>query len=109
MNELLNQINDKFNRNFNSILINKYNNGLENVNSHSDKCNGDIISLSYGTTRKYRIRDLNKKIVKDIDLKHMEILMINENLNKNFKHEIVKSIPIKNCRYSLTFREIEVK
>jgi len=106
MNELLNQINDKFNRNFNSILINKYNSGLETVNSHSDNCNGDIISLSYGVTRKYRIRDLKKKIVKDIELKHMEILMINENLNKNFKHEIVKSIPIKESRYSLTFRQI---
>ena len=95
MNELLNQINDKYNRKFNSILINKYNNGMENVNSHQDKCDGDIISLSYGVTRKYRIRDVKKKIIKDIDLKHMEILMINENLNKNFKHEIVKSTPIK--------------
>ena len=71
---------------------------MENVNSHQDKCNGDIISLSYGVTRKYRIRDLKKKTVKDIDLKHMEILMINENLNKNFKHEIVKSTKIKECQ-----------
>ena len=82
---------------------------MESVNSHQDKCNSDIISLSYGVTRKYRIRDLKKKIFKDIDLKHMEILMINENLNKNFKHEIVKSTKIKESRYSLTFREIEVK
>ena len=60
LNELLNSINIIFNSDFNSILINYYKDGNDYIGNHSDdeKCLDKIgVSLSYGSIRKFRIKD----------------------------------------------------
>ena len=62
LRELLIYINDKFDYNYNGILINKYSGGEDYIGKHSDDENGldsrvGVIALSYGEIRKFRIRN----------------------------------------------------
>lgn len=65
--DLLNYINNKFEADFNGILINKYENGEDYIGKHSDDEKGlhpncGVIAMSFGAARKFRIRD--KKRIK---------------------------------------------
>lgn len=68
-----------------------------------------ILSLSFGATRKFRIRDKNDKIIKDIDLHDSDIIVMCGNMQKEFKHEIVKVSGEKGAkvgkRINITFRQ----
>jgi alkylated DNA repair dioxygenase AlkB len=61
-----------FNTNYNGILVNKYKSGEDYISKHSDDeknlDDSGVISISYGATRKFRIRDKKTNvIVKDTD------------------------------------------
>lgn len=69
---LLSDINHLFNTNYNGILVNKYKSGEDYISKHSDDeknlDDSGVISISYGATRKFRIRDKKTNvIVKDKD------------------------------------------
>jgi len=108
--ELLNYINEKFNAEFNGILINKYENGEDYIGKHSDdersldKTAG-VIALSYGAIRKFRIRNkTDGKMIKDILTEQNKIMQMKGDFQKEFTHEIPVEKKIKTARYSLTFR-----
>ena len=54
-------INTQFGTNYNGILINKYIDGNDYIGAHGDDEKnldaGDVIAISYGAVRKFRIRD----------------------------------------------------
>ena len=107
---LLDHINIKFNSDFNGILVNKYKDGLEYISDHSDNeqeiSDKGVISVSYGATRKFRIRNkLTKKIVKDILTENYQIIQMNGNFQKEFLHGIPIEKKIKEERISFTFRK----
>ena len=107
---LLDHINIKFNSDFNGILINKYKDGLEYISDHSDNeqeiSDKGVISVSYGATRKFRIRNkLTKKIVKDILTENYQIIQMSGNFQKEFLHGIPIEKKIKEERISFTFRK----
>lgn len=110
LRELLESINLKFKSDFNGILVNKYKNGNDYISAHSDneECITDIgvVSLSYGASRKFRIRNkINKKIVTDIITKHCELIHMHGDFQKEFLHEIPIEKKIQDERYSFTFRK----
>lgn len=110
LQELLDQVNELYQADFNGILINKYENGCDYISAHSDDekdlSNIGVISLSYGATRKFRIRDkITKKIVKDIPLIEYEIVQMGGDFQKEFTHEIPMEKKITAPRYSFTFRK----
>ena len=107
---LLDHINIKFNSDFNGILVNKYKDGLEYISDHSDNeqeiSDKGVISISYGATRKFRIRNkLTKKIVKDILTENYQIIQMSGNFQKGFLHGIPIEKKIKEERISFTFRK----
>ena len=107
---LLDHINIKFNSDFNGILVNKYKDGLEYISDHSDNeqeiSDKGVISISYGATRKFRIRNkLTKKIVKDILTENYQIIQMSGNFQKEFLHGIPIEKKIKEERISFTFRK----
>jgi alkylated DNA repair dioxygenase AlkB len=65
LNILLDMINNKFNTNFNGILVNRYDNGNDYISAHSDDEGSlsdiGVVSISYGSTRKLRIREKGSK------------------------------------------------
>lgn len=106
---LLKIINEKFNIDFNGILINKYKNGEEYISTHSDDekdlTDAGVVILSYGATRKLRIKDkLTKKKVLDVPLISGEIVQMLGDFQKEFTHEIPVEKKISEERYSFTFR-----
>lgn len=110
LKQLLKEINEICKTEYNSILINRYNDGSEGIGKHSDDekeiDKTSITSLSFGSTRKFRIRDKKtKEIIKDVLLKSLDICIMGGNFQKDYTHEIPIEKKIKNLRYSFTFRK----
>ena len=111
LRELLIYVNDKFNYDFNGILINKYLNGLDYIGKHSDdERNLDktvgVVALSYGATRKFRIRNkFTNKIIIDLPSEKNKIIQMIGDFQNEFTHEIPIEKNIKDVRYSFTFRK----
>ena len=108
--ELLKQVNLIYKSDFNGILVNKYIDGNDKIGAHSDNEDNldkiGVVAISYGTSRKFRIRDKKtKKIVKDIIMNHGDIIHMGGNFQQEFTHEIPVEKKIKSCRYSFTFRK----
>ena len=109
LSELLNLVNTLTDNNFNGILINFYKDGNQSIGAHSDNelelGNNGVVSISYGTNRKFRIREKpTNKIFKDIELKNGDMVHMGGNFQKEFLHEIPVQKKIKEYRYSFTFR-----
>ena len=110
LRELLIYINDKFDYNYNGILINKYSGGEDYIGKHSDDEHGldstiGVIALSYGAIRKFRIRNkLTGNIEIDVPTEPTNIIQMAGNFQKEFTHEIPVEKKVKGVRYSLTFR-----
>ena len=107
---LLNYINEKFNSDFNGILINQYMDGNDYISAHSDDETNlgtiGVVALSYGAQRNFRIRNKkDKKIVANIDTKDDELILMDGDFQKEFTHEIPIQKKIKGIRYSFTFRK----
>lgn len=110
LEQLLNKVNQKFSVEFNGILVNRYQNGMDYIGSHSDDeknlTKAGVVAISYGAVRKFRIRDKKtNKIVKDIPTSQNYIIQMAGDFQKEFKHEIPIEKKIKDVRYSFTFRK----
>jgi alkylated DNA repair dioxygenase AlkB len=110
LNELLNLINIEFKSDFNGILINEYPDGEHYIGKHSDDesslTNAGVVCVSYGATRKFRIRDkLTNEIVMDIPTTSKEIWVMGGDFQKEFTHEVPVEKKIKDKRISFTFRK----
>lgn len=92
MIKLLELINNKFNANFNGILVNKYNNGYDYISKHSDDEKDldptGVISISYGAIRTFRIRNKLTKEITNIKINSNEIIHMGGDFQKDFTHEI---------------------
>jgi len=107
---LLIQINNIFGTNYNGILVNKYKTGDDYISAHSDnEKNLDdtgVVAISYGATRKFRIRDKKtKKIVKDLEIASYSMIQMGGKFQQEFTHEIPSQKKIKDERISFTFRK----
>jgi len=106
---LLKYINAKFKSDFNGVLVNYYVNGNEYIRKHSDDDkklhNIEVILISYGATRKIRIREKKtNKIVKDVLIKQNNIIQMSGGFQNEFTYEIPIEKKVKDSRYSFIFR-----
>ena len=65
-NEIITYFNNKYNRNYNMLLINWYRNGLDYISMHSDnekqiKRHSEIITLSMGSSRTFVLQNKTTK------------------------------------------------
>ena len=108
--ELLELVNSIFNTEYNGILVNKYKTGEDYISAHSDdETNLDksgVVAISYGATRKFRIREKNtKKKVGDYPMVSYSMLQMGGDFQKEFTHEIPIEKKVKEPRISFTFRK----
>lgn len=110
LKEILSYVNTKYNANYNGILVNKYKSGEDYISAHSDdeqnlhKTAG-VVSISFGSTRKFRIRSKkDKKLKTDFSLVSGLMLQMGGNFQKEFTHEIPIEKRVKQERISFTFR-----
>lgn len=111
LRELLIYINDKFDYDYNGILINKYSGGEDYIGKHSDDEKGldskvGVVALSYGAVRNFRIRWKDTgSIVKDVPTEPNKIIQMAGDFQKEFTHEIPIQKKVNGTRYSFTFRK----
>ena len=110
MSELLRIINMAICAEFNGILVNKYMDGNDYISAHSDDETGldsvGVVSISYGSERKFRIRNKEtKEIMWDELTTHCSILHMGGNFQELYTHEIPIQKKIKEPRISFTFRK----
>ncbi|SPN79315.1 Alkylated DNA repair dioxygenase AlkB [Brazilian cedratvirus IHUMI] len=111
LKDLLLQVNQSLQTNFNGILVNIYRTGEDYLSAHSDnedaldKNRKMVAGLSYGATRKFRIRNKEtRKIILDIEQEPGTLIVMEGNFQAEFLHEIPVQKKIKQERISLTFR-----
>ena len=80
---------------FNQLLMNGYKNGHDYISAHSDnetqlKKNSAILSISLGETRVFRITGKDGSRVMDIPLEHGRVVTMKNEMQKMYKHAIVK-------------------
>ena len=96
---------------FNSVLLTKYNNGLDNLGFHSDNepeimPNSDIVTISLGQTRIAKFRCLsvgNDYPEQELVLNHGNVMIMSRNSQNFFQHSIAAD-ESENPRISITLR-----
>lgn len=115
LNELRSLVQHHTGKKFNSVLLNQYRKGSDSMSWHSDNeqelgQNPIIASLSFGGTRRFRLRKIAyKKQTLSIDLKDASLLVMAGPLQHNWQHTLPKTKKLVAPRINLTFRNIEVK
>ncbi|MBP6237615.1 MAG: alpha-ketoglutarate-dependent dioxygenase AlkB [Saprospiraceae bacterium] len=97
---------------FTSVLLNLYRDGKDSVGWHCDDenelgQNPVIGSVSFGETRTFKLRHLQDKIVKKIELTHGSFLLMKGETQHKWEHEIPKTSKKLDQRINLTFRVIK--
>ncbi|BAU14042.1 2OG-Fe(II) oxygenase [Leptolyngbya sp. NIES-3755] len=101
------------NTHFNSVLLNLYRDGNDSVSWHSDDepelgKNPIIGSVSFGATRRFSLKhryDRNLKRI-DVELTHGSFLLMAEETQHYWLHQIPKTKKSTTPRINLTFRMI---
>lgn len=96
---------------FNSCLLNLYQNGDEGIAWHSDDedslgKNSTIASLSLGAERKFSFKHKQTKETISLVLEHGSLLVMKDVTQTNWLHSLPKSKKITRPRINLTFRTI---
>ena len=115
LNELRDLVQSCTSKKFNSVLLNQYRGGSDSMSWHSDNeqelgDNPSIASLSFGGTRRFRLRNtINKKQTLSIDLSDASLLVMAGPLQHNWQHALPKTKKTIAPRINLTFRNIKAK
>lgn len=104
-------LNEKLNADFNSVLLNLYRNGQDSMGLHSDdekelRSEPLIASLSLGETRCLRFVHKTKKESFNLELSNGDLLVMSGKTQELYKHELPKSKKILGRRLNLTFRTV---
>ena len=109
---LMRKINDTLNKNYNACLLNYYKDGSVGISKHSDD-ESELVSpvtvatISLGATRTFKLRNKISGDYVDIKLFGGSVLLMGENCQDLYTHEIIKE-KCNKPRISLTFREFYV-
>ena len=97
----------------NSVLINRYRNGLDSVSWHADdeKELGDdpvIVSFSFGARRKFQIKPKDKSDKRRFlfSLDHGSVMIMHRTFQTHWLHQVPKEPKIETERINLTFRYV---
>ena len=104
-------VNEKLKTNFNTILMNVYKDGEDCIGFHKDKETGWVehtgfATLAVGAERDFQIREDATKKTQTFKHKNGSIIYMPYPLNQHYTHSVPKRKKVKQCRISLTFREI---
>jgi alkylated DNA repair dioxygenase AlkB len=99
---------------FNCVLLNWYRDGKDSLSWHADDekelgNNPVIASANFGATRDFQLRrNDNPDQTITIPLKHGTLLVMRDALQEHWKHAVPKRANIRESRFNLTFRYIDV-
>ena len=111
LKDITKRVNEVLGTNFNTILLNKYKDGNDCIGFHQDRENGwapysGFATLSFGAERDFQIRNKESNETSNILHKNGYVLHLPYPMNQDNLHGVPKRSKVKDCRISLTFREI---
>jgi alkylated DNA repair dioxygenase AlkB len=94
---------------FNSVLINRYRNGMDSVAWHADHerelgPQPVIASVSLGVARRFDLRHNKTGVVESYQLRGGSLLLMHGNTQAEWRHRVPKEPRIAGERINLTFR-----
>lgn len=102
---------NKINVPFNSVLLNMYEDGKDEIRWHSDKEdqlgeNPVIACINLGATRKFWFLNKETGEKTPYSVSNGDLLVMGENCQTNYLHAILKEKEVKEPRISLTYRVV---
>ncbi len=100
-------------QNYNTCLLNRYQNGNEGMSWHSDDevmlaKGASIASVSFGAQRIFKFKHKKEKIKIDVILEHGSLLDMKGTTQNHWLHALPKSKKVNELRINLTFRKIKI-
>lgn len=94
---------------FNSVLLNYYQDGKDVIKWHSDKeeslgDNPVIATVNLGARRTFQLRNIETKEVHSFQLNNGDLFLMLEDCQRKFVHQIPKEPLVTEPRISLTYR-----
>ena len=111
LKEITKEVNAALGTNFNTILLNKYKNGDDCIGFHRDRETGwalgsGFATLSFGAERDFRVKYEASGKTDTFAHRNGQVIYLPHPLNQECLHSVPKRKKVKECRISLTFREI---
>ena len=111
LKEITAKVNDVLGTNFNTILLNKYKDGEDCIGYHRDNEAGwregtGFATLAFGAERDFLVKHEASAEVTSVLHKDGCVLHMPSPMNQDHLHSVPKRKRIKDCRISLTYREI---
>jgi alkylated DNA repair dioxygenase AlkB len=106
--DLRNELNTALSIDLNSCLANWYRNGDDSMGWHADndrELQDSIVSVSFGTTRTFQVREGRKGLALSLELRHASVLVMTVASQNVYQHRIPKELGAKE-RLNLTFRKV---
>lgn len=106
------QIEALANTTFNSVLLNRYDNGLHKMGWHADDetslgPNPIIASLNLGATRRFDLRNkLDKTEIIKTPLNNGSLLVMGKHVQRYYEHQVPQQKRVNEVRVNLTFRRV---
>jgi alkylated DNA repair dioxygenase AlkB len=99
---------------FNSVLVNRYQDGNDMVGWHSDDepelgATPNIASLSLGATRRFLMRDVVARTRYEWNLGHGDLLVMSGRCQLEFEHSVPRAKRVAGPRINLTFRYVHAR
>lgn len=108
--QIKNKTEAKANVEFNSALLNFYRDGKDSMGWHRDNekelgTNPVIASVSFGTARKFSLRNYkDKTITRSFELTHGSLLLMQGQTQHHWEHQVPKTSRLISERINITFR-----
>jgi alkylated DNA repair dioxygenase AlkB len=111
LSDLLQEINEYFQEDFNLLLINEYQNHKDSIGPHYDDPYGNgyhgIVTISLGATRTYRLTSReNSADTIDYKMEHGDVLIMSNIFQDLYEHSIPEEKEPCGLRISITTRRI---
>lgn len=106
------RLEEKLHLHCNSALLNLYRNGQDSMGWHRDNekelgLHPLIISVSFGATRKFQLREYaSKKNLISLSLHHGTVLVMGGESQPHWEHRVPKENKISSPRLNITFRNV---
>ena len=113
LKEITSKVNSALGTNFNTILLNKYVNGHDNIGFHNDNETGwakgsGFATLAFGATRDFALKPKAGGPMQLIPHAAGHVIYLPFPMNQHWEHSVPVRSGLQQCRISLTFRQIEL-
>lgn len=111
LKELAIRLGKMYGKNFNFVLVNRYENGHQCIGTHSDDeadlgKNPTIVGISLGAERDFILHSKFSAKTHTIKLHNGSLIVMSHPTNSSWKHSVPKRLKVKKPRISLTFRQM---